>query len=232
MLDLSRRCLLHALILSLAIHALILFGVVSEYSVRPAAPASTVQVVIKATEKAVVPTPPVSMPPAASPAGSPHVVVSRKPPRRLFVEKSPLAEGAPPSSAALPAEPPVALSASADRRPSGVDKVPASPADAPSADDLRQYRMALAIAARRFKSYPALARTRGWQGTAEVALIVGAHRGLPEVILVRSSGYPVLDHQAQEMMLQAALGTVLPESLAGRDLRILLPVQFSLDADQ
>jgi len=101
-----------------------------------------------------------------------------------------------------------------------------------SADDLRQYRLSLAISARRFKRYPVLARERGWEGTAEVALNVNALLPVPEVVLVRSSGQGVLDQQALEMMTQAARVTSLPPSLKGRDFRVLLPVKFSLEGDQ
>jgi protein TonB len=101
-----------------------------------------------------------------------------------------------------------------------------------SADDLRQYRLSLAISARRFKRYPVLARERGWEGTAEVALNVNALLPVPEVVLVRSSGQGVLDQQALEMMTQAARVTSLPQSLKGRDFRVLLPVKFSLEGDQ
>jgi protein TonB len=98
-----------------------------------------------------------------------------------------------------------------------------------SADDLRQYRLSLAISARRFKRYPPLARERGWEGTAEVALSFSALLPTPQISLPRSSGSPLLDEQALDMVAQAARLTVLPESLKGRDLHILLPVKFSLD---
>ncbi|MEI7430628.1 MAG: TonB family protein [Betaproteobacteria bacterium] len=101
-----------------------------------------------------------------------------------------------------------------------------------SADEMRYYRMSLATAARRFKRYPPLARERGWEGTAEVALNVSARVGVPEVVLVRSSGRTLLDDQAVEMISQAVRVTALPEGLKGRDFRILLPVQFSLENDQ
>jgi protein TonB len=52
------------------------------------------------------------------------------------------------------------------------------------------------------------------------------------VVLIRSSGRDVLDAQALEMMAQAARVTTLPEGLKARDLRILLPVTFSLENDQ
>ena len=101
-----------------------------------------------------------------------------------------------------------------------------------SGDDLRQYRLSLASAARRFKQYPAQARQRGWEGTVEVALSVGALAPVPEVVLVRSSGRAVLDEQALDMLTQAARVTALPEGLRARDFRLVLPVQFSLENDQ
>ncbi len=98
-----------------------------------------------------------------------------------------------------------------------------------SADDLRQYRMALAIAARRFKHYPPLARERGWQGRVEVAVSVSAWQRSPQLALMRSSGHPALDEQALAMIERAAASTALPENLNGRDFRVLLPIEFSLD---
>ena len=91
--------------------------------------------------------------------------------------------------------------------------------------------MSLAAAARRFKRYPALARERGWEGTAEVALEVRAQLPVPAVALVKSSGYDLLDEQAVAMMTQAAGAISLPESMKGRDFRIVLPVKFGLNND-
>jgi protein TonB len=98
-----------------------------------------------------------------------------------------------------------------------------------SADDLRQYRLSLAIAARRFKRYPAVARERGWEGTAEVALSFSALLPAPQIDLATSSGSPLLDEHALAMISRAARITALPDGLKGRDLRVLLPVKFSLD---
>jgi protein TonB len=92
--------------------------------------------------------------------------------------------------------------------------------------------MSLGIAARRFKRYPALARERGWEGRAEVALIFSVVLPLPEVVLTRSSGRTVLDEQAVEMMTQASRVTSLPEGLKGRDFRFSKAVEFSLENDQ
>lgn len=100
-----------------------------------------------------------------------------------------------------------------------------------SADDLRQYRLSLASAARRFKRYPALARQYGWEGTVEVALDFSALAPLPQVLLLHSSGRQALDAQALDMLSQAAGVTVLPVGLRERDFRVVLPVQFSLEND-
>ena len=105
------------------------------------------------------------------------------------------------------------------------------PRDGVSADDLRLYRMTLASATRRFKRYPALARDRGWEGTADIALNVSSRSVAPDVVLAKSSGQAILDEQALEMVSQAARVTRLPETLKGRSFRVVFPVQFSLDDD-
>ncbi len=112
----------------------------------------------------------------------------------------------------------------------GAEAAPSSPAEGAgvSPQALRDYRIALAISARRSKHYPVPAREAGWQGTAEVAVIVSQWRPAAEVALVRSSGYEALDREALSMLQQAAGATDLPDSLRGRSFRILLPVVFSL----
>lgn len=98
-----------------------------------------------------------------------------------------------------------------------------------SADGLRQYRLALAREARRFKRYPTLARERGWEGAPEVVVSISRLQALPNVALNRSSGYPLLDEQAMEMISQAVRLVALPEALQGRDIRVPVAVRFALD---
>ncbi len=97
-----------------------------------------------------------------------------------------------------------------------------------SADDLRQYRVSLAVAARGFKRYPALARERGWEGTVELAVTTQSHRLHPEVSILHTSGHALLDEEAQEMLRKAVGVTTLPGDLQGRNFRMILPVQFGL----
>lgn len=98
-----------------------------------------------------------------------------------------------------------------------------------SADGLRQYRLALAREAKRFKRYPPLAREQGWQGTVEITVSVNDNGiALPQVALANSSGFAVLDEQALEMIHQAARLVSLPEPLRARNFNIAIPVQFAL----
>lgn len=229
--------LLHALTLSLAIHAVLLLVVGSAHPARLDTPAVPIKAVLGADANRVAV--PAVVAPAPKPTGaplSPPAPVRSKPNARPPVIDEPsIVAASPPPAPGVSAEPVNAPPLVADSRAGAIgvqNPAPELPHDAVNADGLREYRVSLAIAARRFKRYPALARERGWEGTTEIALLVSSRLPAPEVILLRSSGYPVLDQQAQEMMTQAAQATVLPESLRGRDLRIVLPVKFSLEADQ
>ncbi|MDI6747910.1 MAG: TonB family protein [Rhodocyclaceae bacterium] len=98
-----------------------------------------------------------------------------------------------------------------------------------SAAGLRQFRMALAGEARRFRRYPEAARRDGLTGTAEVRITV--ETGLParRVDLGRSSGHAVLDAAAVEMLRQAVTRVELPESLRGQSFAVSLPVVFEVE---
>ena len=109
----------------------------------------------------------------------------------------------------------------ANAAPSGVD-----------ADEMRQYPFDLRVMARRFKRYPALARENGWQGTVDLELVFHAAVDYPSVEVLHSSGHDVLDEQAREMILRAVRATPVPASFRRRDLRMRLPVEFSLEDAQ
>lgn len=98
----------------------------------------------------------------------------------------------------------------------------------PDAAGLRQYRLALAGEARRFRSYPETARRAGMAGTAEVRISVSAGPQR-QTELARSSGHAILDTAALEMLRAAAARTTLPESLRGQEFAVLLPVVFEVE---
>lgn len=94
---------------------------------------------------------------------------------------------------------------------------------------LRQFRLALAVEARRFRRYPDAAERAGLTGTAEVRVTVDTGVSSRRVDLNRSSGHALLDTAALEMLRQAAVRTVLPETLQGRNFVVLLPVVFETE---
>lgn len=217
----SFRRLLPALILSLLLHTLFLADVFSEFALRLAIPSAPLEVtLITPASRAEILPAPVQV--ARSSADSAVVSLSRFDSRAR--KKSPPVAPAPAVVAPAPG------SAVLERGFSHT--TPLAATDGVNPDDLRAYRISLAIAARRFKHYPSVAKARGWEGTSELALSSSPHWLVPEVVVVRSSGHPVLDAQAREMMAQAARSTVLPERLQGRSFQMLLSMQFSLDDDQ
>jgi periplasmic protein TonB len=107
--------------------------------------------------------------------------------------------------------------------------VPSAAEIGPDPAGLRQFRLALAGEARRFRSYPAAARRAGLAGTAEVRVVVDAGGLGRHADLVRSSGHEILDRAALDMLRRAAAQTLLPASLSGQQVAVLLPVVFALE---
>lgn len=216
--DLARSRLLRILLLSLGLHVLLLLAIVSELPMRLTLPTTTLKAIVSAghTTKPEAATPPQ---PFAQPSASDFV--SQSTTHQITTQGA---------YAGLPAQ---ATNASTQTAPDSAVRAltdaPASSNDGVNANDLRQYRLSLAIAARRFKRYPTLAKERALEGRVEVALQVSALAIGPQISLVSSSGQTILDEQAIEMITQAARSISLPECLQGRDFRILLPVQFSLE---
>jgi protein TonB len=236
----SCRTLVQALIASLLIHALILLRVAGLSPVQIDAPAATIKVLVR-QEARNLPTKPVSAP-VAKPLAEPVKPAAPKPrtvatPQLAVPEPSSIT-----AAAAVPAQPelresnqpaPSALPASsAGGSAPKVVTAPAPVREGVSADELRQYRLSLATAAKRFKRYPALARERGWEGSVDIALNGSSLLPEPEIVLLRSSGRTLLDEQALAMMAQAARATTLPEGMRGRNFRIQLTMEFNLENDQ
>lgn len=134
-----------------------------------------------------------------------------------------------PGELEAPSAPPVAH---ADSAPS-LSGVPGGSEEAPvpglDADGLRRYRLAVGLAMRGARNYPAQARRQGWEGRVDLRLTVFADGRPCLVRLEKSSGHAVLDEQARNMLLGAALNASLPESLRGRDFTIPVTVRFDLE---
>lgn len=227
----DRRRLLLAVAASALIHAGLLTTTVMVSRVKLDVASQAVQAVIKLADREIVVGG--TLPAAAAARMAPSVAPPPPPSTRRVRAPTDMREAVSGVAAGAPSTPGIPERSLASESATTPAPAPAAAAETRragvNADDLRQYRMALAIAARRFKHYPPLARERGWQGRVEVAVSVSAWQRAPAVTLLRSSGHVALDEQALAMLEQAAASTLLPESLQGRDFRILLPIEFSLD---
>ena len=95
-------------------------------------------------------------------------------------------------------------------------------------DSVRQYRINLARAARHLKTYPSLARERGWEGVVVVVVTTVAGASVPQVTLSQSSGVETLDQAATALMEYAVQTAGMPEGLHGRQFALTLPIHYRL----
>jgi protein TonB len=72
------------------------------------------------------------------------------------------------------------------------------------------------------KSYPAIARRKGWEGTVTLRLTINAKGRLEKTEIIESSGYDVLDNEAVKMMRKARFRNGPGE--------LIQSVSYSLDA--
>lgn len=222
------RAPVRAFVWSLGVHALVLgawSGILplEQGSVAPTEPLRAV----------LLPEAIASPPAVMSPSRQPVVQVAKKP-------LAPASDAVSPKlTIAVPAEAPykqVAASAGgmalaqpvSDTAPATLAVPPPIPARGPDAAGLRQYRLALAGEAKRFRQYPEAARRDGIAGTAEVRVTVngGAAR---QTELASSSGHALLDTAALDMLRAAVVQARVPDSLRGETFAVLLPVVFSVE---
>ena len=95
-------------------------------------------------------------------------------------------------------------------------------------DGLRQYRLDLAREARRYKRYPPMAREQGEEGVVMLRVRLAGAAALPDVTLLKSSGSPALDADALALVGGAARLTSMPESLRGLSFTLDVPVSYSI----
>ena len=111
---------------------------------------------------------------------------------------------------------------------------PATEAAAKAANEadtgtLEQYRLALIVATRRYKRYPAIAMEKGWQGRVDVHMVIGANGMVASASIKTGSGHEILDKQALDMLKKGKTTVPIPASLRGREFSIDVPVIFNLD---
>ncbi len=244
----QQRALLWGLLVSIALHALILLGISQHELPAPPSTALLVLTARLATEtKAPREQPPPSRPqseppPAPKPAPTPHPA-----PKKPLSTPEPAVPKAAPVESAKPAPPEPAAATPANVASSAPSAAPSQAKAAPLAPvgakteattksgsdvdngTLERYRLALIVATRRYKRYPAIAMEKGWQGKVEVHMVIGANGMLADASIKTSSGHEILDNQAIDMLKKGKTTVQIPAGLRGREFSIDVPVIFNLD---
>jgi protein TonB len=234
---------------SIALHALVLLGLA--WRGAPAPPAKTLLVLTaRLAPFAAAPPAPVQPPPPklAPPPPPEPVSVPRRAPAKPAATLAPAPQKAAPAEAiqapqpepapaansgeALPA--PVAAPVQTSppiRAPAGIPATEAAAKSGNEADagTLEQYRLALIVATRRYKRYPAIAMEKGWQGRVEVRMVIGANGMIASASIKSGSGHEILDNQALDMLKKGNTTVPIPASLRGREFSIEVPVVFNLE---
>lgn len=245
----GERALFWSVLASIALHALVLLGL--SWGGASAPPAKTLLVLTaklapfaaasRASEQppptkltAPPPSEPASAPrpaltkPAATPAPAPQATAPAETIKAPQPEPAPAATGA----AASPAQPVAPLQTRpAAQAPAGVPatETAAKPGDEADKGSLEQYRLALIVATRRYKRYPAIAMEKGWQGRVEVHMVIGGNGMIASASIKTGSGHDILDNQALEMLKKGTTTVLIPAGLRGREFSIDIPVIFNLD---
>jgi len=245
----GERALIWAVLASITLHALVLLGM--SWVPAPAPPAKTLLVLTaRLAPFAAAPQVPVQ-PPQAKPAPAPQEPVSASRPALTKPVVAPRPTPTPQSTA--PAEPSKApqpesatvapgstASGTQPTSPVQAKATPHAPAGVPAEPDARsgnevdagileQYRLALIVATRRYKRYPAIAMDKGWQGRVEVRMAIDANGMVSSASIKRGSGHEILDNQALDMLKKGKTTVPIPASLRGREFSVDVPVIFSLD---
>jgi protein TonB len=244
----GERALIWCVLVSIALHALVLLGL--SWAGEPAPPAKTLLALTarlapfaaapRAPEQPpapkLVPPPPPESPSAprpvltkraATPAPVPESTAPAEVVKALQPELAPAATGA----AASPAQPGAPVQTRQASQASAGVPTEAAAKSGNEADKgtLEQYRLALIVATRRYKRYPAIAMEKGWQGRVEVHMVIGADGMIARASIKTGSGHDILDNQALEMLKKGKDTVPVPANLRGREFSIDVPVIFNLD---
>lgn len=249
------RALHYAVLCSIALHGVLLFGlsVPRDSEHRASTPGPIVARLVQPAPNAAPGAAPAAAPrpepvkpsvqekPAAPPAVKRVPAVkprplakpeAKAPARAAPAPSAPLTEPvaeAPPSPPAPSAAPAPAGPPTASVARVDPTPAPAAPgAEAFDAGSLAQYRLQVISAARKYKRYPRAAMDNNWEGDVVVRMVIGANGMISALSVKSSSGHPVLDQQALEMFKRAKPLVQIPPALRGREFTIELRAIYSL----
>jgi len=236
-LERGNRAIAIAVVLSLALHAALLFVLPALREAQQRRSYTSDPILARlAPAPAASPTamaaPPAFSPPSTRPIAAPSA--PKRPPQvRPTPEATPVAlPNASSVESETTAKDTIAPSADAPIGPFALPQVatrlPQPAADAPDAGTLAQYRLALISAAKRFKRYPRIAVDNDWQGTVEIRIVIDASGAIATLSVRSSAGHPLLDRQALEMIERAKELALIPPALRGKEFSVDIPVVFNL----
>lgn len=240
------RALLGCVLASIALHALVLLGLSWG---EESAPPRKALLVLTARLAPVATAPREQLQPSQllPPSSTKPVPEARPQPSKPALKPAPAVEKTVPAEAmktapaeSAPSAPATATASAAPAAPDPARSAPQAPAGVTTeagarsgseadAGSLEQYRLALIVATRRYKRYPAIAMEKGWQGRVEVHMVIGANGMIASASIKTSSGHEILDNQALDMLKKGKTTVQIPASLRGREFSIDVPVIFNLD---
>ena len=234
------RAFNYAILASIVLHAVLLFGISLRERARPADPPAPI-VARLAEAPAAAPAPAVAAPrsepvkprPRPRPA-APQPVAKQEPASRVEPAAAPAAEEPQRNdlepAAPLPAPAVPAVIAGADPAPAASAAPSSGEADAAQAGadarSVAEYRLQLIGAAPKYKRYPRVAREHNWQGLVALRMAFSASGRVASLSVTKTSGYDVLDQQAMEMFKSAAAAVPVPPLLRGKEFAFDLGVSY------
>ena len=214
-----------ALAISIAMHIIAAIGI----------PNISVEAMVKPTELIIELAQPKPEPPATPEPVKPNVVPQPKakvipqPIVKPVNTPQPISEPLPPPviAAAPKAEIPPTFVA-----PAPVVTKPEPPKPTVNQADLdsarNQYGSALSREIAKHINYPGIAKMRGWQGVVEIDFQLDGNGKILSQKIHTSSGFPVLDNQALEMVKKSNF-PMPPEVLKSSAFNVTVPVSFKLE---
>lgn len=234
----QNRAFSYAVLASIVLHGMLLFGVSQRERPRPPEPQMPI------VARLVEPPPPARAP--AKPEAARVIPPEVRPPsvERPKPRPKAKAEAAKPVAKAAPA--PLQEPAPPPEPPPAAAQAPAAPERAPPAPTARieqepsvaepmldpssvaQYRLQIIGAAPRYKRYPRVARENNWEGLVALRMVFAPNGRLASLSVTKTSGYDVLDKQAAEMFRNAADAVPVPPLLRGKEFSVDVAAVYGL----
>jgi len=236
----ENRALKYAIAASIVLHGMLLFGVAQRDRARLGE--SQMPSILARLVELPAPAPDAEPPRRSAPVKPPTQIKPTSPKRLARPASATIVEPTEPTEPIIaPAEVPSTeaqtlpgpeLAAPQDDRPGnavGAEAAMASaPAAAPAEDpgSLEKYRLQLKVVAAKYKRYPRMATDNNWKGVVALRMVVGPSGQVASLAVTKTSGYEVLDRQAQEMFRSAAADVPVPPVLRGKQFAVDVAVDY------